>query len=458
MVKQNKTDKYLLILYMLGFFVLASTMALKQPYLSEPPLFAGPPDEHARLLIPWYICEHGVIPTGFEEEIRIPGYGFSYGLYNVFPYIVQGFAMRLVSFFTKSEQILLCAGRFVNVFFGTWMSYVVYKISKRVFTDKKLQWMFCIGIMYLPECMFVHTYINTDSMNLLSTAMIVYAWIWAYQEGFTLRNDLYLALGIILCALSYYNAYGFILCSVLFLLGHFLHRESERKSGKFSYDWKKMLRHGCLIGAVVLLGIGWWFVRAYILFDGDFLGLKTRTAMAIQYAVPEVNPLNSFTYKDQGISLFTMFKETDFFTVTTNTFIAAFGSLSIMGNVWIYRFYKLFFIAASVACLVLPDQKEQKKKRYLFDFSMLISMFSVFALMIIYAYTIDMQRQGRYLLPAVVPIYYFLLRGVEKGFDLKWVPEWLKKIGTGVFVFGVVFICFWMVYGVSLPVFKMVNK
>jgi len=456
MISDKKTDRYILAVYLILFAILASVMAVSQPDSAEPPYFAGPPDESARMLIPKYICEHGVIPTGLEEEVRIPGYGFSYGLYNVFPYIVQGYAMRFADIFTDSDEILLYVARFVNVFFGICMAWVVYKLSGRLFADRRLQWIFCFGVMYLPESMFVHTYVNSDSMNLLSVAIIVYAWVRAYQHGFDAKGSLTLALGIILCALSYYNAYGFILSSILLFFGFYLKKEG----GRIFYDWRNMLKWGICISAVVLLGIGWWFLRAYIVLDGDFLGLRTRTQMAVQYAVPEANPLYRVTYRSQGVSLIQMFRETDFWRMTLNTFIAAFGSLSIVGNRWIYRFYKLYFAGMFLACLILPEKKSsppgmEKGRRIFFHLNMIFCIIIVFVLMVVYSYTVDIQRQGRYLLPALIPIYYYFVRGVEKVFELSLIPERLKSIGSVLLVGAVVAVCVWMVFGVSLPVYRL---
>ena len=216
----QKVEKITVFIYFALFLTISATLALFQP-LGDTSLFVNPPDEHARILIPWYICQHGVLPTGLEEEVRIPGYGISYGLYTTFPYIVQGYVMRLVSLFTESARHLLYAGRFVNVLSGMAMAYVVYLLSKRLFTAAGIRWMFCFGVMYLPQCLFLHTYINTDSMCLLSTAIIVLALVAAYQDGFTIKNCLLLSGGIILCALSYYNAYGYILSSIFLFVAYF---------------------------------------------------------------------------------------------------------------------------------------------------------------------------------------------------------------------------------------------
>ena len=143
---QKKSEKIIFTLYLLGFLALALTIALLQPLANTPPLFGNPPDEHARYLIPQFICRYGRIPTGLEEEVRIPAYGFSYALYNVFPYIVQGYIMRFVSLFTESEIALLYTARLVNVTFGLLMAVVVYFIGKRVFQDDRFRWLFCLCI------------------------------------------------------------------------------------------------------------------------------------------------------------------------------------------------------------------------------------------------------------------------------------------------------------------------
>ena len=110
-MKSNKKislEAIFFALYMIGFLVMAVTLLIYQPHvdtISDVPV--SPPDEYFRMLIPKYICEHGKLPTGLEEEVRITGCGFSYGLYNTLPYIIQGWVMRFVSLFTDSELALL---------------------------------------------------------------------------------------------------------------------------------------------------------------------------------------------------------------------------------------------------------------------------------------------------------------------------------------------------------------
>lgn len=455
---RQKTDKPIFIIYILGFLILTLSVAWSQPLANTPPLYGNPPDEHARYLVPKYICEHGVLPTGFEEEIRIDAYGFSYGLYNVFPYIVQGYVMRFVDLFTDSEVILLYSARTVNVLFGVLMATVVYLLSKRLFEDRRFRWLFCFVIMYMPQSLFMHTYVNTDSCCLLSTAMMVYALVRSYQEGFNRKNNLWMSGGIILCALSYYNAYGYILSCILLLLAYFF----EKKDGRISYNYKEMLKNGLFISVVVLLGIGWWFIRSYIVLDGDILGLATREKMSIEYGIPEVNPENKLTYQSMGFTVWEMMKQTQLFDGTFLSFVAAFGSMTILGNIWLYRGYKLLLGAGVLGCLYyIFNRKERSKidgKKIFFHINMLFCILMPILLMVYYAYTMDFQNQGRYVLPCVIPLMYYVVKGIEQLKKLHWkqykLPGWLVNLGV-IFCFTIVIIgTIHMIYFVAMPIYR----
>ncbi len=416
-------ERLILAFYLIGFVVCALTLALFQPIKNTPPIFSNPPDEHARYLIPQYICEHGTIPTGFEEEIRIEGYGFSYGLYNVFPYIVQGYAMRLVSLFTEDSLALLYTARFVNVLSGLFMAIVVYLLGKRLFCGgggdsagkairgDGFRWLFCFAVMYLPQNLFMHTYVNTDSMCLLSTAMMVYGVVRAYQEGFTVRNCVWMSGGIILCALSYYNAYGYILSCIFLFVGYFISCEK----GKLTFDYRTMLRKGLFISALVLLGIGWWFGRQYIVLDGDFLGLSTRQKLAEQFAIDSVNPLYAASPRAQGLSLWQMLFEQDTLFVTFQSFVATFGSMSMISTNLLYLGYGGLFAIATVGCvaLVIKKLRHMEGRRIFLHSNLWFCILMPTILMIYYAYTKDYQPQGRYVMPAVVPLMYYVVRGIQ---------------------------------------------
>lgn len=454
---EQKAEMLIFGVYLLGFLIFALTLALNQPLADTPPAFGNPPDEHARYLIPKYICEQGKLPTGLEEEVRIVDYGFSYGLYNVFPYIIQGCVMRIVSCFTDSEIGLLYTARLVNIVFGLLMAVVVYLLGKKVFADRRFRWIFCFGVMYLPQNIFVHTYVNTDSCCMLSTVMMVYGLVLTYMEGISKRSSLWMSGGIILCALSYYNAYGYILSNILLFLAYFV----KWKNKHLEYEWKKCAKWGCFIGSVVILGIGWWFIRSYIVLDGDILGLQTREKMAIQYAIEVVNPLTAQTYQKLGYSLLEMIREMDTLEVAFNSFVAAFGSMSIYGPMRLYWSYRILFGVGIVGVLYYLFGRKQRKtlkgKEIFFHFNMMFCIAMPLVLMLYYSYVVDYQPQGRYLLPALVPLMYYTVKGIEKlaESNLKQyrLPKWLINVGVILCFLVIVGGTFEMIYFRALPIY-----
>ena len=452
---QIKSERLILAGYLLGFLILAMTLAIFQPILNAPPIYANPPDEHARYLIPQYICEHGTLPTGFEEEIRIESYGFSYGLYNTFPYIIQGYVMRFVKLFTSSGLALLYAARMVNVFFGLTMAVIVYRISRKLLSDRRMRWLFCFGVMYLPECLFLHTYVNTDSCCLLAVSMMVYALVSAYREGFTVGNCLWMSGGIILCALSYYNAYGYIVSCILLFLAYF----GKSVEGKIQYDWRTMLKRGLFISALVLLGIGWLFIRQYIVLDGDFLGLATREKMAQMYASPDVNPLFRVSFRDKGYSLWQMITENHTLDLVFRSFVAAFGSMSMYSTELLYLGYKVLFAVALVGllCLAVKRIPGIEGKQLFFHINMWFCILMPVLLMLYYAYTTDYQPQGRYIMPAVVPFLYYMVKGIEKLLSMrlgrKPLPRWLGNTALCLCFLLIIGGTVEMIYHRSLPTY-----
>ena len=116
------TRKKITILYFVLFLIASLSVALFQPLADTPPLFQNAPDEHARYLVPLYICEHGTLPTGYEEELLSGGVRWSYGFYTLLPYMIQGLCMRFVSLFTDSPLALLYTARLVNVCCGLIMA------------------------------------------------------------------------------------------------------------------------------------------------------------------------------------------------------------------------------------------------------------------------------------------------------------------------------------------------
>ena len=397
----QKLKKYLnfnTLFYTAVFFAILA-FALLQP-------FGDPPDEVNRYKVAQFICRYGHLPTGEEFEVAIGGYGGSYAFQPILPYILQGFLMRALSLFTRDNLALLLCARMVNVVFGVVMAVYIRRLSLLLFRHPLTGWLFCFLVMFLPQNLFLHSYVNTDSMASMSGAMILYACVSGWKNNWKKSDCIQLCIGIICCALSYYNAYGLIVTAILLFL--FSHIQKK--------DWKNLIRKGLLISVLVLLGIGWWFIRNYLIHDGDFLGLTARAEHAMRTALPQYNPATKVTVAASGTTLYGMLFQMDFLYFLWNSFVARFGPMTLPTLPFLYIWYYRIFGFGWLFSLI-PSGKEQKTQvlsRVLFHFAMLLSVLIPFGLCIYYSYTSDYQPQGRYIMPMLIPFMYFISLGFDK--------------------------------------------
>lgn len=416
-MKQKKfnLDTLLTIFMLLTAFVCMVTFAFIQP-------FGDGPDEINRFKVVQFIYTHGVLPIGNDPEVLIDGYGASYAFQPILTYIIDGYLLRLLSFLQPSLEMQVFISRLVNVAFGLIMAGYVKKISNLIFTDKKAAWSFTLAVVFLPQNLFLHSYVNTDSMGFLSVAMILYALLTGIKDDFSHSSSLYLSVGIILCALSYYNCYGIVLCAVFVFVIHFFDTaDTSGKIGKLSFRLRDCLKKGLPIAGIVLVGISWWFIRNALLYSGDFLALDARQLCAAQTGLAEYNPLTRDTYARLGIPVLTMIFGTDYYTLVWKSFIAMFGPMIIPTHHYIYMGFKYWFIAAIAGCLI--PRKSNVLSAYTKSQKIIINTVMVTAILIpsylavYYSYTWEFQPQGRYFHPMLIPFMYFLAVGIQKLFD-----------------------------------------
>ena len=451
-IKKNKSKKVNIFFWsgLILYAVTAGCIMILQPLSDLPPLNPNPPDEHARYLIPYYVYQHGIIPTGLEEEIQMPGYGGSYALLPDLSYLIMGLVMRVVSrfFSAESETTLLLTARSVNFVFGLLMSWVVWLLAGRIFKDSGGKILFWTGVTFLPQQLFLHTYVNTDSMCMLSLAIIIYGLVCMEQDGVNYKNCTIFGIGAALCTLSYYNAYGFLLVSIPVFVRFFW-----KKKG---FQLKKILLYGgyiILIWSVLAL---WWFIRNAVVLDGDFLGMRTRAQFQAAAG-------GAVSYRDMGISMFQMFHDMGTFPGLFAIFVARYGSATIDAPVWIYGFY-LFFFTAGILGMVLRfcewlrlnirnKNKVGKIDTEIFFHSMLLlACVITFALWLYYCYCMDYQAQGRYLMPALIPLLWWVAKGLE--FFVKNRPDKVKDYIYGILTAMIIFCLIIYVFGVAVPVYK----
>ena len=220
MKKKLSAEQFRVCLMLLVAFICMMTFATVQP-------FGDGPDEINRFKLVEYIYNHGTLPVGDDPEVLIDGYGGSYAFQPMLTYIIDGYLLRALRVLEPSLEMRVFISRLVNVFIGLLTAIYVKKLSDLLFENKKTAWAFTLAVVFLPQNLFIHTYVNTDSMGLLSIAVILYSLMRGLKDDFSRNSCITLAIGIILCALSYYNCYGIVVCAMIFIVFYFGKKESN---------------------------------------------------------------------------------------------------------------------------------------------------------------------------------------------------------------------------------------
>ena len=258
------------------------------------------------------------------------------------------------------------------------------------------------------------------------------------KTGWCWKNVIGLAIGIGLCALSYYNSYGYILMSVpLFIISYILTKKKEAIKEK-KEDYKKQIVLGLLKKGLAIIGIvfaiaGWWFIRNYIIHDGDFLGMKSSDQCAEIHAEEEFKPSKHPTSQKNGESIQHMMVFGHWLRETFKTFICVFSYWKIPLS-RLYYFIFFFIYAIGFIGTILYFIKNIKTKYYkenfnklILEITFLICMGINMFLSVYYSWTTDFQPQGRYLMPSLIPLTYFAITGFKEVMERIFNTKKLKK-------------------------------
>lgn len=405
------------VLFVIYIFGLCFSWSISTEYDSAP-------DELMKYDVCKYICSNLKLPHGGDESIRNPTWGLSYAFTPILSYMFSAVFMRIAMLITQNEFYIVVAARFVSVLCMVGYAITCIKIANKLFKGI-YKWLFIVMVTLLPQLVYLGSYINNDSLALLSISIIIYGWILGLEKNWDWKSCIIMAIGIGICALSYYNAYGYILCSVIIYFA-----SSYMKKIKI----KEFLKKGIVITIIACAIAGWWFVRNFILYDGDFLGINVSREYGEMYAMEPYKPSNRETPAHQNVSLKYMLVDMKWFKITKSSFIGRFGYMTVPLSKTIYKCYESVLLLGLIGIVVgwikifiqkmrkknkNESEKQRKRKqneKILWNMIMIISCIIPIILSLYYSYFSDFQPQGRYIMPMIIPFMYFVVNGIKNVF------------------------------------------
>lgn len=404
-IEQGSIKKIILVSFC---FILYFTWSLAEPFQSCP-------DERMRYGVVNYIFENNSLPVEGDPLLRDEIYGFSYAASPPMPYILAAIFMKVASVFSSSQIVLLMASRMVSILSGVGFVIMAIKISELLFPNKTGKWCFIFLCAFWPQVVFLFTYFNCDALALFLVALVFYFLIKGTQSGWETPTCVGLSIAIALCALTYYNTLGIIICSIfVFYMSHYM-RGTPLKS---------VVSKTLLIIGIAMILAGWNFIRNAILYHGDFLGFSITHSLGEAFAQP------GFTPSERGaksvIQMTSISGLIYWFVISAKSFIGFFGQMDIPLKAWMYQIYYLLTILSICGffCFIRKWVKGKKpqNEKIILGIGMFICASITFALSIYYSFS-DFQPQGRYLMPGFLSVAWFISVGLDQ------INQYTKKIG-----------------------------
>ena len=393
-----------LVIYLLFCFFVYSLWAILTP-------IEGGPDEFMRFEIVNYMVEYGRLPRGDSPEIRNPLWGLSYAFTPFIPQIFSAVLYRFSLLFSVNWHISLYMARLPSILLSVGTVFFTFKIGKSMFSIQAA-WFLTILMSMWPQFALISSYINNDSFGVFAISMILYSWIIGVNKNWDMKTCVFLGIAVGLCFISYYNAFTFILLSAPLWLWTVFTKKENRDA------YKSFIRKIVVMIVVVFVVAGWFYIRNAVIYNGDFLGLRTSSEVSERYAIEWLKPSNRMTHANLELSPLHMLRHTNWVVSSFRSFIAGFGYMNIFPNIGVYIFYSLLMMLGIAGVILTIYRVIVRKVKFMglpripFYLCCALSIPITIGLSIYFSFAVDFQPQGRYLLPMLLPVCIFITGGL----------------------------------------------
>lgn len=375
--------------------------------------FNQAPDEFQRYDVADFIFKYHTLPVAGDNRLNYGVYGVTYA---VFPYLTYIIGAIFMIFFDSIFDInnLYLVHRLVSVLSGAISVCLVYKICEEMNFERNFNRFVSCLFAVIPGYSFVNSYVNQDSFSISVNLLIIYIWLRCLKSNWSSKNIFLLGIGLSLCLLTYMNGYVIIPVTMLLLLRAY-----------FSFPRKEFIKKIALLVIPIVIISGWWFVRSYVLYDGDVIGMKQNNMLSEQLAIEELKPSNRQTMDKQGVSMTEMIFDYQWFSSTYKSFWGTFGYMDKWMDEKYYTTISVIHFISLIGCFFIIGRtlkKVFKKEKKIVDFLrdstvhllLLVLIFLSIALSLYYSYFSDFQPQGRYIYPAIFPIILYFCLGLKE--------------------------------------------
>jgi hypothetical protein len=266
--------------------------------------------------------------------------------------------------------------------------------ARRLFPDDRQVALLTVAVVaFLPQFAFTGAYVNNDALAALESAAVL--WLLSALRWERPPARQLLALGFLVGALmiTKYTVYPVALVAAMTPLVPALWRPAE------------LIRRGVVIALATVATAGWWFARNWTLY-GELV-----PSQVIANAKAEAGGNTLFVPVKHGFNVLTLSADTNFWTVTLQSFVGVFGYMDVFLAPVLYWLCLALAALAGLGLVARIYQGPIRQERWVAAGlgSLLIGL-TAFATLTISVYG-EYAPLGRYLFGALVPIAIILAAG-----------------------------------------------
>lgn len=394
----NKNKNKIKIISIIGYAITLFLIQLQYPmgfYL----------EETMRYKIPMFIFKHGRLPTTFDPAVYDHHWGVSYANSPNGSFIIESIFMKVFSFFGVNDNHLYLVARGVNILFGCIFMFIIYKIAEELFDTAKKQYIFVVMIVFWNFVGHIFSFVYFEGLMLIGIAVVVLYLIKGIKTRWGINSCIGIGVGNGIILISYIDGIGYCFASMVAFIATYIFCINKSKK------YIDMMKKGILIIFETFIISGWFYIRNYVLYR-SFLGkqmLKIKGASNI--LSPKVMEARS---KEQ------MFQLKGFLTWVKGQIVSFSGKTVNVQN----KVFSILFLVLAIVILALfimgiirvfkSEWKQYGNDKKIFTIVMLVGIISTFMLDWYYQAFHDYNPFfGRYLLPMIISLVFFIVKGLE---------------------------------------------
>ncbi|MGN0482357.1 MAG: GtrA family protein [Lachnospiraceae bacterium] len=346
----------------------------------------------------------GVDDLQYLSNVRDNPFGkvnglYSYNIYPQFNYIISAIiAVILKAVFGISYEL---GARYSALLWGDIFLIFIYKTIRKVSKKKAIAVGLTAVVSLIPGIIYISSYVSADIHSLAISAILVYCLI-NLRDNYSKKNIIFFGIscGLILVAKSNYLIYIPFVAGYIFYL-YFYKKQYTRKQ-----FWKMVI---CSLSIGFLMS-GFWYIRNFALYH-DFIGQNFVIDKMSEYGklgVEQEFSWDTIAFLIDKAQFQTLFQ----------SFFMWFTGIGFLPEGY-YLLQKL--ILGMVFILIIGYAWKEKDKKFIVGIGTFLMFFLTSFFLVFYnSVECDLQFQGRYLYPVIVPaiciMAYYFDRNEEKWF------------------------------------------